>query len=450
MSADILDFTAVDERLNPVDAEVALISLALTHDSVIDEVQVTGPEFYDVRIGRLWAWMQAQRRAEQACDIVAACTMLQASTGDLYPPVEVVSRWDTGSLALSGHYAQIIRDHHRARRARWVLQSGIAQLVPTTTERPEELSDYLASVAEDVGRWSRDMARDETRIDEVAIEDVLTTMQEAAELGTAPGYHPGLEAVEEAIGTVRPGTMTVIGARPGVGKTVLAWQIAEAAMAEGAIVHIHSMEMLREECIQRMIARHSGVRLDALRTPSVMGPDDWDLAIAAKARIADLCRGKLSFFDGSRLDVDQIAREARIANQSRGLNLVVVDYVQIIPWHKGCRKAYDAVTYASKALKRLALREKCAVIAVVQLSRESAKDTPRPPRMTDIRSSGQLEQDADTILLGWQPSIDSPDREWICRKYRSGVPGKSIKLTLEGAHQRFSDGFSRKDRGCSW
>ena len=255
---------------------------------------------------------------------------------------------------------------------------------------------------------------------------------------TVPGLATGLVDLDALTGGLHPGNLVILAARPAMGKTALAQQIATRAGRHGARVAIFSLEMDREELGERAFTAAGCIDGDRLRTGRLR-QDDWPEIM----RVADDL-GSLSdvvIDDRGGVGIGYIRSTCRrLRRDLGGLDLVVVDYLQLLAGDRGERE-YDTVTAASKGLKALAKDHGCPVLACAQLNRECEKRVDKRPMMSDLRASGQVEQDADLIAFLYREAVyneaaSKGAAELIVRKQRQGRTG-TVHLTWRGEFRRF-------------
>lgn len=239
----------------------------------------------------------------------------------------------------------------------------------------------------------------------------------------------------DQLGGWRRGGLYVVGARPGVGKTIVALQAA-LDLAEHGQVAFSTLEMSTQEIRARAVANRAEIALGRLNgtgeKPSVR---DWDRI--AQRRDALNVRS-LAIDDRSMVGPAQIRSHARSVARKGELTAIVVDYLQLMQAPSNMRRGasqYEIVTALSRQMKLLAGELDVPVILLTQLNRNSATDN-RAPSMHDIRDSGAIEQDADVILLLHQDNPMSPDIDLLVAKNRHGVAGSVIELERQGEHAR--------------
>jgi replicative DNA helicase len=249
----------------------------------------------------------------------------------------------------------------------------------------------------------------------------------------------GFEDLDDLLsgGGFGPGQLIVVGGRPGMGKSALMGNIAtNMALAENPkTVNIFSLEMTKEEIIARMIAADASISLSRVHS-ATLDYEEWERITRSSARIYDAPIAiddtpAASLMD-IRCKVQRLQATLTAANRPP-LALVCVDYIQLMPIVDGRRNGSreQDVSALSRGLKLIAKEFEVAVMALAQLSRKPEDREDHEPRMSDLRESGAIENDADLILFPYRPEVYSPDREdlkaaaeLIVAKQRNGKTGK--------------------------
>lgn len=242
--------------------------------------------------------------------------------------------------------------------------------------------------------------------------------------------------LNQIIGGFEPGDLIVIGARPSMGKTVLGCQIAKHSADEGKRSGIFSVEMRNVSLIQRFIASQARIPLYKIRG----GEMDTEERHSAHMALAEIMDSKtLLLNDGCTTVTSMRATMAR-ALRGGGIDLVFIDYLQLLAGVGGRRGRVEEVTEISRGIKLLAQEFRCVVIVASQLSRESEKED-REPRLSDLRDSGSIEQDSDIVIFphrlpGQAKEDQSVRTELIVAKNRNGRLGRTPVL-FEKPYVRF-------------
>ena len=258
--------------------------------------------------------------------------------------------------------------------------------------------------------------------------------------GLATGY-PGLD--NETAG-LQPSELVILAARPSMGKTALALNIAEnVAVRNREPVAVFSLEMSKESLLLRMLASEARVDAHKFRTGH-MGRDDWNKITRALTSLGD---APLWIDDSASSTVLEMGAKARRLKRDRGLKLMIVDYLQLVVPTNTSRgtNRQEEVSSISRALKGLAKELKVPVIVLSQLTRAPEREE-RKPQLSDLRESGAIEQDADVVLFINRPNFyktDLPEEdrakaELIIAKQRNGPTG-NLNFVFLARHTRFEE-----------
>lgn len=288
-----------------------------------------------------------------------------------------------------------------------------------------------------------------------AAREAIAAADKVARGEVPPAIRTGLSDLDRLITGLKPGKLYVIGARPAMGKTALALNIAVAAARAGAPVGFFSMEMPAPELGTRELSRMTGLSARDIDSGAV-DTDDMSRLVGL---CQDMARLPVLINDQPGLTIAQIRRMARRARVKHRLRVVMVDYLQL------CRtegkRDWMAVGEIATGLKNLAREEGLAVVALCQLNRDVEKRVNKRPTMADLRESGNIEQDSDVIMLlhrqevylqREEPDIADPAHaEWsiemdkirgqaelIVDKHRGGRTGVA-RLSFDGATTSFGD-----------
>lgn len=265
--------------------------------------------------------------------------------------------------------------------------------------------------------------------------DSLGTVYDTAERGVTGALPTKWADLNAQIYGWFPGQLVVVGARPGVGKSLFAENSATFAAQQGTPVYFASLEMSGVELTQRTVAALGKVQLQRLRTGQATGSD-----LASMDRVFPVLRDlPMEHADRASQQVADIVRGVRKMRRRYGRPpLVVVDYLQLLDGFDPRVPRNVQVGRDTAALKRLARAEQTTVIALSQLNRDSEQGSrPSKPRLSNLKESGSIEQDADVVLLLHVPDEDDPSHlEVIIAKQRSGPADVSVELVKQGWYAR--------------
>ena len=257
------------------------------------------------------------------------------------------------------------------------------------------------------------------------------------------GFNSGFYELDRLTGGFQPGSLNIVAARPSMGKTAFAINIAQfGGHGEDRPVLIFSLEMGAEQLVQRMLGAEARVNIHDLRSGSFPKSAWEDLADGA-GRLAE---SPIYMDDSSMLSTMELrARCRRFKSRYRDLGLVVVDYLQLMSASRKTESKQQEVAEISRGLKGIARELEVPVIALSQLSRAVEQRTDKKPQLSDLRDSGAIEQDADTVMLlyrpgyydGGAPGEEEDNRAYIhLAKHRNGPTGE-INLVFLREYTRF-------------
>lgn len=244
-----------------------------------------------------------------------------------------------------------------------------------------------------------------------------------------------------ASGGFTGGQMIVVGARPGQGKTAAACQIADHAATNGVGVAMFTLEMPDESILRRMAAARAQV--DAMKVTQGWASEmDRHQLLEAYADITDPEATRMWIDDSTGITVPAMRGALRRLVARHSIGLVIIDYLQLVETGSRNQRRYEQVSEISRGVKLMAREFNLPVIALAQISRETEKEN-RRPKLSDLRDSGSIEQDADVVIFPWMKgdnaTSDILDYEFIIAKQRNG-PLASIPMTFLRRYAKFIEG----------
>jgi replicative DNA helicase len=270
---------------------------------------------------------------------------------------------------------------------------------------------------------------------------------EAARLSRSAvsGIDTGFTDLNALTSGFQPGDLIILAARPSVGKTALSLSFAcRAAVSHNVGVLIFSLEMTKTQVAQRLLCIETRVDLKKLRTGSMVD-EDWKHLTRNLGRLA---QAPIHINDTSQLTVLEARAKARRLQREHGVDLIIVDYLQLMTTHESVGSREQEVSRISRGLKALAKELKVPVLALSQLSRAVESRIDKRPMLSDLRESGSLEQDADVVMFIYRPEVyglKSPDgaslqgeAEIIIGKQRNGPVG-SVPLMWNAESASFEN-----------
>jgi replicative DNA helicase len=309
-----------------------------------------------------------------------------------------------------------------------------------------EVDALLDEVERDILRISESRVQTQTTTIKDLVKKAITTIEDFHQRqGMLTGVGTGFTDLDKMTSGLHGGEMVVIAARPSVGKTSLAMNIAEYVAIEQRLpVGVFSLEMTSESLVLRMLCSRSRVNLRNVRE-GFLAERDFPKLTGSAGKLAN---APLFIDDSSALSILQLRAKARRMWQQYGIKLFVVDYLQLL--HSTARRAdnrQQEIADISSGIKSLAKELSVPVIVLSQLNRELEREKNRKPRLSDLRESGAIEQDADVVGLLYKPSSDDDDSgssaeedavpmNLLIAKQRNGPTG-DVNLTFLKSYTRF-------------
>lgn len=242
------------------------------------------------------------------------------------------------------------------------------------------------------------------------------------------------------LGGLRRGDLVVVAGRPSMGKTSIGMQVGAAAALDGEQVMVFTLEMSGEQLGERLLAQIGGVDYSRIIKGNLLD-EDYDRMTYA---VGKLHQAALLIDDTGGLTVQDIAARARAQSKSRGLSMIVIDYLQIMGYAGRALGRVEQLGEISRALKALAKELNAVVVLLSQLNRDVEKRMDKRPLLSDLRESGAIEQDADLVVMMYRDEYYNPDTEFrgmgeaLVRKNRNGEVG-TVGLRWEGEKVRFGN-----------
>lgn len=367
-------------------AELAVLgSILLTNGTALDDIDFSPNDYRSPAYEFVHRTMQDMKAAGQPIDLLTVSAALSKSGERVDPTLLHRAQEATPSAASVDHYAGMVTDAATLRR----LQSAAGKVQAMASEGGD--ADEIVEAA----RREMDAAQSRARSTPVqfvadTIEGTIDYLEE--EVSSTPTLW---EDVNDIIGGLRPGGLYVVGARPSVGKSVVALQLSQALLKAGSVAFM-SLEMSVNDLTTRLLSNELRIDMGRLTTHN-LDAQDW-------ARIGEWVRERrqvpLAINDNTGSSMTDIKRFARNVNRKKPLAGIVVDYLQLMAQQPGDKRPrHEFVADMSRQLKILAMDMQVPVIALSQLNRSSESREDKRPGLHDLRESGAIEQDADVVIL---------------------------------------------------
>jgi replicative DNA helicase len=392
-------------------------SILLTNGKALESLSLAPADFDDLQNERIYKTMLEMKANRQPIDVLTVGAALPKLASYLH---DIVTATPTAA-SVNFYASKVIEEATRRRLA-----------VAGTMIHSKAQHEDLATVFDTAKKEIDDLIDRNSAVKPSYVADELLAYMDEID---RPKNYPlsPWPLLNDIIGGFRPGALYIVGARPGVGKTIVGLQIAWELSKTGA-VSFHSLEMGKHELYNRIVASQAEVYLGNIEKGNLK---EWEWERILKVR-TEIQSHKLAIHDKSGQNLLQIRAQANSVKGSGELKAIVVDYLGLIQDTERGRKRYEMITDISIGLKNLARDLNVPVIALAQLNRGPEQRKDSEPDMADLRDSGGIEQDADVVMLLHRIRTEQDKEEWQksqmiikVAKNRHGITGEA-GLKFEG------------------
>jgi replicative DNA helicase len=425
------------------EAEQSVIgSMIMDRDAIVAASEViAGTDFYEHQYSILFDTMVELYNEGKPVDLVT----LQDRLKEKDVPPQVCSLEFIRDLVTSvptsanvRYYAQIVRDKAVLRR-----------LIKVTEETANECyldKEKLDVILEKTEKHVFDIVQNRgtkefSDIKEVVLRSIDSIEAAAKNQGSVTGVATGFYDLDYKTAGLQPSDLILIAARPSMGKTAFALNIAEyVALKSNVTTAIFSLEMSQDQLVKRVLAMNSRVDSQAIRTGALSG-EDWS-SLMESARV--IGNSNMVIDDTSAISVSELRSKCRKLKLEKNLGLIIIDYLQLMSGSKKSESRQQEISEISRSLKSLAREVNVPVVALSQLSRAVEQRPDKRPMLSDLRESGAIEQDADIVMFLYRDEYYNRDSEEpgvseiIIAKQRNGPTG-TVKLAWQAQYTKFAN-----------
>jgi len=445
------DDSTASLRLPPhsVEAEAAVLGGLLLDNSAFDRVGdfLRADDFYRADHRQIFEAIARLVQSARPADVVTVFEALQS----LGQAEDAGGLSYINSLAIETPSASNIRRYAEIVRDRAILRKliSVSDNIATTALNPagketrqilDEAETQIFRIGEEGARGRQQAADFDQLLNNVVLRiDELANNPNPSDVTGVPS---GFVDLDQKTAGMHGGDLIIVAGRPSMGKTSFALNVAEhVAIDQGLPIAVFSMEMGAEQLVLRMLCSVGRIDAQRLRTGR-LHEDDWDRLTHATKRL----KGVQAYIDETPAlnPLELRSRARRMSRIAGGLQLIVVDYIQLMSASSSGENRTTEISEITRSLKSLAKELNCPVIALSQLNRTVEQRTDKRPVMSDLRESGAIEQDADLILFIYRDEVyrpDTPDKgvaEIIIGKQRNGPIG-TVRLTFQGQFTKFEN-----------
>lgn len=443
--------TRLMEGLPPhaLDAEESLIGSIVIDPRVLDDVILIlggADDFFKKANGSIYELMVELYNRHQTVDLVELDQLIKDRN-----LLEVIGGVDylvkvahsVPSAASATHYARLVKEKSVVRQ----LIAAAGEILHDAYNNPEDPKEILNDAERRIFKIAQQSEQRHAETLDQLINDAIRKLEEndgRLITGISTGY-PNLDEITSGL---QNGEMIVVAARPSMGKTALALNMAENMVSREVSVALFSLEMSRQQLTQRLLSSRSAVSGHKIRR-NMLSDNDMEAILQAAN---DLMQRPLYIDDTPGLTIMQLRAKARRLKQSHNIGIVFVDYLQLMTSGRRAESRQQEVSEISRGIKALARELNVPVVCLSQLNRAAEQREGHRPRMSDLRESGSIEQDADVVaMLHRESYYHMNDETWIeqnedkhnlaeliIAKQRNG-PTATVKLTWDNSCTRFYD-----------
>ncbi|MBU5308374.1 replicative DNA helicase [Clostridioides mangenotii] len=426
-----------------VESEQSILgSILLDKDAMITVAEIISPDdFYKEAHKIIYESMVSLNNKSEPIDIITLTEELKGK-GHLTDVggISYITSLSTIVPTTSNvkYYTDIVKEKSVLRK----LIKASNDIIKLGYEKSTKIEDVIEQAEKKIFDISQEKASDDFKpINEVLMDTYDMIEQLYTNKSDVTGVTTGFKDLNKKINGFQRTDLILIAARPAMGKTAFSLNLVQNAAIKGnASVAVFSLEMSKEQLVQRMLASQSSVDLKKIKT-GTLGDSDWPRIIDAMAVLSDT---KIHIDDTPGIKISELRSKCRKLKIEQGLDLVLIDYLQLMEGDGRNESRQQEIAQISRSLKILAKELNCPVIALSQLSRAPEQRADHRPMLSDLRESGSIEQDADIVMFLYRDEYYNADSESknICEviisKNRHGETG-SVELVWLGEVQRFGD-----------
>lgn len=427
------------------DAEASLLgALLIDGDAIVKVADAVAPDdFYEERHKRIYEAAKKLYEKHSPIDILTLANQLRAD----------------GTLSIAGGSSYLTEltnfvptASHVSQYADIVAQKGVRRRMIKASHDISSLSyDEAITVKELIENAEArlfEVSQNQIKQDITSLEDILSDSFERLDdlhkdKGKIRGVPTGFRDLDNMLAGLQRSDLFILAARPSMGKTAFSLNIAHNVSVDGELpVLLFSLEMSKEQLVDRMLAVESGVDAWALRTGNLSDSDFEKIAQA----MGSLSEAQIFIDDTAGITVSDLRTKARREAHQRPIGLIIVDYLQLMSGgarYGGDGNRVQEISEISRGLKQVARELNVPVMALSQLSRSVESRSPQIPQLADLRESGSIEQDADVVAFLYREDYYNPDTERknitdvFIKKHRNGPTG-AVELYFDRHKQRFT------------
>ncbi|WP_129599851.1 replicative DNA helicase [Anaerophilus nitritogenes] len=426
-----------------IDAEQSVLgSMILDRDAIIETSEIIKEEdFYKQAHKEIFDAILSLYNRDEPVDLVTLSEELtQRQTLEAIGGITYLTSLSSAVPTTTNvkYYAKIVEEKSILRK----LIKASSEIIEKGYQGEEEVTSILDLAEKSIFDISQNKSREGfAPIKEVLLESFDKIEELYQNKGGITGLTTGFADIDRKTSGLQRSDLILVAARPSMGKTAFSLNVAQNAAIKGdASVAIFSLEMSKDQLVQRMLSAESHIEIQKIRT-GTLNEDEWPKL--AKA-MGPLAQAKIFIDDTPGISVMEMKAKCRRLKIEQGLDMVLIDYLQLMSGDGKNESRQQEISTISRSLKGLAREMDCPVVALSQLSRAPEMRADHRPILSDLRESGAIEQDADIVMFLYRDEYYHPDSEKknigevIIAKQRNGSTG-TVELAWLGQFTKFAN-----------
>ena len=424
-----------------LEAEQSVLgAMILDKEAINTAIEIIKPrDFYKEANGEIFEAMVILFNKNEPVDLITLSEELKnrgtlENTGGITYLANLSS--GVATTANAKYYCEIVEEKSILRR----LIRSCDEVIVKSYENSDEVNVIIESEEQSIFDITQGRDREGfAHLNEVLLDSFALIEERAANKGALTGLTTGFIDLDNKLSGLQKADLILLAARPSMGKTALGINIAtNAALKADARVAIFSLEMSKEQLVQRMISSTAHVNLQNVISGNLT-EDEWVQVINS---IGPLSQAEVFIDDTAGIGLIEMRAKARRLKMEKGLDLIVIDYLQLMELEGRQESRQQESSAISRGLKAIAKEMECPIIALSQLSRAPELRTDHRPILSDLRESGAIEQDADVVMFLYRDEYYHEDSELknigevIIAKHRNGPTG-NIEMVWKGEFTKF-------------
>jgi replicative DNA helicase len=428
-----------------IEAEESIISaILIDNNTLLDIIEILTPrDFYRTAHQKIYAAIIDLFDKAEPVDLVTLANKLKelGQLEEIGSASYLAKLVDTVPLAVNAqHYAKIVSDKASLRRL-IEKANAIAKRCYEEKGNADEVIDFAEAAVFEISE--KKSSQSFYPLSKIILGNIETLEENQGNRSLVTGVPTGFSHLDNLTSGLQNSDLIILAARPSMGKTALALNIARNAAVDANVpVAIFSLEMSKEQLSLRMLC--SEARIDSSRLRGgFFSMEDWHRLTDAAGVLSE---SPIYIDDSPSLSIMEIRAKSRRLKMDKNIGLVIIDYLQLMQGRAGAERRDLEISEISRGLKALAKELNLPVVALSQLNRMLEQRTDKRPKLSDLRESGALEQDADVVAFIYRDEVynkeeDNPNRgtaEILLSKQRNGPTG-DVLLTFLNAYTRFEN-----------